>query len=79
MTIAEANEPFASGLRTLIVQKGFKNLYLAQKAGYTAQELSDMLHGRRLIEACDIPRLAKDLNVREDEIYAAGKEGGAEW
>lgn len=75
MTIAEANEPLATGLKVIIAQKGLKNLHIAKKAGYTSQELSDMLNGRRLIKACDIPRLTKVLNVTSDDIYAAGKKG----
>lgn len=75
MSIAEANEPFATGLKAVIARKGLKNLHVAQKAGYTSQELSDMLNGRRLIKACDIPRLTKVLSVTSDDIYAAGKKG----
>lgn len=30
-------------------------------------------YGRRLIKACDIPKLTKVLNVASDDIYAAGK------
>lgn len=74
MNITECNEPFATGMRCIIAQKGFKNIYVAKKAGYTAQELSDMLNGRRLIKACDIPRLARALGVRENDIYEAGKK-----
>ena len=76
MTIAEANEPLATGLKVIIARKGLKNLYVAANAGYTSQELSDMLNGRRLIKACDIPRLTKVLKVTSDDIYAAGKKGG---
>lgn len=74
MTIAEANEPLARGLKTLIAMKGLKHLFVAEKAGYSPQELSDMLNGRRLIKACDIPRLAKAVGVTEDEIYRVGEK-----
>ncbi len=74
MTIADANEPFATGLKAIIAKKGLKNLHVAQEAGCTAQELSDMLNGRRLIKACDIPRLTKVLGVTSDDIYAAGRK-----
>lgn len=74
MTITEANEPFAKGLKVLIAKKGLKNIFVAEKAGYTPQELSDMLNGRRLIKACDIPRLAKAVGVTSDEIYKAGEQ-----
>lgn len=75
MTISEANAPLPTGLKILIATKGLKNIYVAEKAGYTTQELSDMLNGRRLIKACDIPKLAKALGVRVDEIYEAGEKG----
>lgn len=73
MTIAESNAPFVRGLRIIIAEKGFKNLYVAEKAGFTSQELSDMLNGRRLIKACDIPKFAKALSVKLDDIYAVGR------
>lgn len=75
MTIAEANEPLSKGIQIVIAKKGLKNLYVAQKAGYSQQELSDMLNGRRLIKACDIPRLADALEVDAGDLYAAGKGG----
>lgn len=75
MTIAEANEPLSSGLKVIIAQKGLKNLYVAESAGYTSQELSDMLNGRRLIKACDVPKIAKALGVEINYLF--GIEKGA--
>ena len=75
MTISEANEPLSSGIRVIIAQKGFKNIYVAEKSGFTPQELSDMLNGRRLIKACDIPKLARAMEVKESDSYEAGKKG----
>lgn len=75
MTILEANKPFSDGLRMVIAKKGLKQSCVARKAGYTSQELSDMLNGRRLIKACDIPRLSQALDVQSDFIYEVGKEG----
>lgn len=73
MTITEANEPVAKGLKVIITQKGLKNLHVAERAGFTPQELSDMFNGRRVIKACDIPKLAHVLGVKTDDIYAAGR------
>ena len=75
MTIAEANEPLSNELKQIIARKGLKNLYVAEYAGYTAQELSDMLNGRRLIKACDIPKIAKALGVEINYLF--GIEKGA--
>lgn len=78
MTIAEANNPLSRGLQELIRKNGFKQRHIAAKAGYTAQELNDMLNGRKLIKACDIPKLACALGVTSDDIYAAGTKTGGE-
>ncbi len=72
MTIDEANKPLAKGIKVIIAKKGLKNIYVAEKAGFTPQELSDMLNGRRLIKACDIPKLALAMEVKESELYTAG-------
>ena len=75
MTISDANEPFASGLKNIIKQKKYKNIQVAKKAGYTAQQLSDMLNGRRLIKPCDLLRLSVAVEASFDEICRCGKEG----
>lgn len=75
MNISECNNPFAAGMKRLIAKKGLKNIYVAEKAGFTPQELSDMLNGRRLIKACDIPKLALAMEVKESDIYEVGKKG----
>lgn len=75
MTISEANAPLSKGIRKIIAQKGLKNLYVAEKAGFTPQELSDMINGRKLIKACDVPRLATALGVEAGDIYSEGTRG----
>ena len=75
MTISEANSPLSNGIKVIIARKGLKNIYVAERAGFTPQELSDMLNGRRLIKACDVPKLAFAMEVKEGEIYSAGKKG----
>lgn len=74
MTIAEANDPVANGIKVIIAEHGLKNSHVAEKAGFTPQELSDMFNGRRLIKACDIPKFAYVLGVKTDDIYNAGRK-----
>ena len=74
MRIAESNAPAADNILKLIEKKGLKQVYVAEKAGYKAQELNDMLNGRRLIKVRDITRLALALDADINEIYAIGKE-----
>lgn len=74
MRIAESNSPAAENVARIIKNKGLKQVYVAEKAGYAPQELNDMLNGRRLIKSCDILRLATTLEVTANDIYAVGKE-----
>lgn len=74
MNISECNEPFVTGLRAIIASKGLKKAYVAEQSGFSRQEFADMINGRRLIKACDIPKLAEALGVKESEIYEAGKK-----
>ena len=74
LAVIEANEPLATGINRIIASKGLKKIHVAKEAGLSPQELSDMLNGRRLIKACDIPNIAKALHVDTDDIYKAGTE-----
>ncbi len=69
MQIAECNAPAAENISRIIKDRGLKKAYVAKKAGYSPQEFSDMLNGRKLIKACDIPKLAKALSVESGDIY----------
>ncbi|MGN0417050.1 helix-turn-helix transcriptional regulator [Anaerostipes faecalis] len=75
MTIKEMNTPFSDGVARIIKEKGLKQVYVAKRAGFTPQELCDMLNGRKLVKACDIPKLANVLGVTVNDIYEAGKRG----
>ena len=49
MTIAECNSPVAENIARIIAEKGLKQVHVSEKAGYNAQNLSDMIHGQKLI------------------------------
>lgn len=74
MQIAKYNAPAAENISRLIEEKGLKQVYVAEKAGYKAQELNDMLNGRRIIKVCDIPKIARALGVSENDIYKDWRE-----
>ena len=46
---------------------------MAQRAGLSEQQLSDMLNGRKLIRACDLLPIADALGVTVDELLSAGQ------
>ena len=74
LDITASNSIVAIQLKKAITQKGLKQASVANKAGYSAQELNDMLNGR----AADI---ASIINVMGefgiDANYLFGIEKGA--
>lgn len=63
MTIAECNSPVAENIARIIAEKGLKQVHVSEKAGYNAQNISDMIHGRKLIKVSDLVRIAAALDV----------------
>lgn len=63
------NTDLIIAIRKLIKSKGFIQGYVAEKAGFSIQQFSDMLNGRKLLLAEYIPRIANALGVTANEIY----------
>ena len=63
----------ARGIKNIISEKGLIQKVVAQRAGFTEQQLSDMLNGRKVIRVDYLPSLAKSLDVKISDIYDAGK------
>lgn len=74
LNIEELNQPVARNIIRIINEKGLKQLYVSQKAGYSKQQFNSMLNGRRIIKVCDAISIAKALDVKVDELYAEGGE-----
>ncbi len=64
----------STGIRLIISEKGLVQKTVANRAGFTEQQFSDMLNGRKLIRAEYLPLIATALGVSLNEIYDAGKE-----
>lgn len=86
LDIQTSNSIVANRVREIIKEKGLKQTALAEKAGFTAQEFSDMLNGRRLMRAVDIASIINALSgvgvdanylfmIEPVEIYKTGKKG----
>lgn len=75
LDIKKSNSVVANQLRKIIFEKGIKQSVFADKSGFTAQELSDMLNGRRLIRAVDIVAILNTLQkyqVDANELFGIG-------
>lgn len=87
LDIQTSNSVVANRVREIIKDKGLKQTALAKKAGFSPQEFSDMLNGRRLMRAVDIASIINALSdvgvdanylfmVNTNDIHLTEKEGG---
>lgn len=56
-------------INNIINVRGLKKSAVAKRAGYSAHQFSDFLHGRRTIKASDIYSIAKALEVTPNELF----------
>lgn len=69
MSIAEDNTPIPHNLSRIIKDRGLKKNAVAQWAGFTSQQFTDMLNGRKLIKPCDAAALANALGVNVGDLF----------
>lgn len=74
MNIQEHNSPVAQNVTNIIKAKGLKKKAVAEKAGYSEQEFSDMLNGRKLIKVADVVRIRDALEVDSSILFGEKRE-----
>lgn len=57
-------------IRRLINERGMKQVAVAERAGFTGQEFSNLLNGRKALAAVYIPRIAGALDVTCNDLFA---------
>lgn len=70
MSIAECNATVPKNLNRIIKERGLKQNAVAQWAGFTSQQFTDMLNGRKLIKPCDAAALANALDINVGDLFA---------
>lgn len=63
MDIRQLNSPVAENVKRIISESGMKQHVIATRIGYTSQELTDMIYGRRIIKINDVPKISAALGV----------------
>lgn len=58
-----------NNIRRLISERGMKQGFVAEQAGFTVQEFSHMMNGRKVLSAVYIPRIAAALGVSYNELF----------
>ena len=77
LDIKKSNSIVEKQLRKILLEKGIKQVVFANKSGFTAQELSDMLNGRRLIRVVDmiaILNALQEYQVDANEFFGIEKQ-----
>lgn len=59
----------ASNMRSIVEAKGFKHSAIAERAGYSRQQFSDMLNGRKLITADDCIRFRDAIGCTYADLF----------
>ena len=65
----------AAGIKHMMVKRGVRQKEIAEHAGFSQQQFSDMMNGRKVIKAEYIPAIADALGVGVADIYVASANG----
>ena len=72
-------EDIVANIKWLINSKGMKQGVVAERAGFTPQDFSNMLNERRkLIRAEHLPAIADALKVNVNDLFYPSKKEGNE-
>ena len=58
-------------IRQLMVQKGLLQKFVANTAGFSNQQFSDMLNGRKIIRVEYLPQIAQALGVEIADLFSS--------
>lgn len=72
MNINSQNQPVTNNILRIIGVKGLKQKVVAERAGYSSQQFSDMLNGRKIIRPLDTKAIAIALEVDANELFKVG-------
>lgn len=65
--------------RKIMNDKGLKQKSVAEKAGYSQQQFSNLLTGRKFFGANDVLRIAMALKVTPNELFGINNETKSAW
>ncbi len=70
MSVKDYNLVLPQNIIRIINDRGMKQCAVANKAGFSKQQFSDMLNGRKIIKPCDALAIADALEITMNELYA---------
>ena len=60
-------------IRRIMEEKGLKQKYVAEKSGFTAQEFSNMMNGRKIISVAYIRNICTALGANPNDLFELRK------
>ena len=69
VSILEGNATVPQNLARIIKERGLKQNAVAQWAGYTTQQFTDMLNGRKIIKPCDVLAISDAIGVNIADLF----------
>lgn len=67
----------AIGIKQRMASKGLYQKFVAEQSGFTEQQFSDMLNGRKIIRAEYLPSIANALGVRVGDLFVGAEQDSA--
>ena len=71
--MTSTSDQIAANIKRVIAEKNLIQKGVAKRAGYTQQQLSDMLNGRKTIKAVDILIISQALEVEAGDLLKTHK------
>lgn len=68
--VAQGQQKIIDNIRRLIKERGLKQTFVAEQAGMTDQQLTDILRGRKLLRVEHLAPLARVLGVSVEKLIS---------
>lgn len=63
------NSNLTISVKEIIKEQGLKQCVVAKRAGFSERKFSDMLNGRYIAKADDIPAICSALGITPNELF----------
>jgi len=69
LSASKYNAMLPINIACAIKVRGMKNSAVAERAGFSAQQFSDMLNGRKIIKPCDILAISDAIGISVGDLF----------
>lgn len=67
--VKRQNGAIPGNVLRIIKERGMRQAFVAEKAGFKNYQFYELMNGRRIIRAVDIAAIAEALNVTPNELF----------